>query len=112
MNITRFANDLSVISQLSDTPALTPAELKAKFDESGKVTQDYINNSLIPEIEEELKQVEDNMPNVINDLNSADSESALSAAMGRQLDLNKQNKILVGTEEPSGGNDGDIYIQY
>ena len=112
MNITKFNNNLSVISQLEDTPPLTSAELKAKFDEGCKVTQNYINNTLIPEIEEGLKAVGEDVPTVVDNLNSDDPAAALSAAQGRLLDQTKQNKILFGTEEPSGGNDGDIYIQY
>lgn len=112
MSITRFNNNLSVISQLDDTPTLTPTELKAKFDEGGKVTQDYINNTLIPEIEEGLKTVGEDVPAVVDNLNSDDPKAALSAAQGRLLDQNKQKKILFGSDEPSGGEDGDIYIQY
>lgn len=112
MNITSFTENVSVISQLADNPSLAPAQLKAKFDEGSRLIQDYINKSLIPEIEKGLKDLEEKGPEVINSLSSDSDTDALSAAMGRQLDLNKQNKILVGTEEPSGGNDGDIYIQY
>jgi hypothetical protein len=31
--------------------------------------------------------------------------------MGRLLDQTKQNKIGIGTEPPSGGVEGDIYLQ-
>ena len=30
----------------------------------------------------------------------------------KSLNANKQNKITSGTAEPTGGNDGDIYLQY
>ena len=30
----------------------------------------------------------------------------------KHLNTNKQNKITSGTAEPTGGNDGDIYIKY
>ena len=30
----------------------------------------------------------------------------------KALNANKQNKIKSGTAEPTGGNDGDIYLQY
>lgn len=50
---------------------------------------------------------------VIEDnLTSDSSTSALSAAQGKILNESKQKKISYGTEDPSGGADGDIYIKY
>lgn len=52
--ITNFFKDMDIIAKLDDQPnevgGLTAAELKAKFDEGGKAIQDYINNTLIPEV--------------------------------------------------------------
>lgn len=52
--ITNFLKDMDIIAALDDQPndvgGLTAAELKAKFDEGGKAIQDYINNTLIPEV--------------------------------------------------------------
>lgn len=52
--ITNFTKDMDIITSLDDQPndigGLTAAELKAKFDEGGKAIQEYINNTLIPEV--------------------------------------------------------------
>lgn len=48
------------IQKLPDSPALPPNELKQCFDKAGKDLKDYINDSLIPEIEdadEEVKNI-------------------------------------------------------
>ena len=45
-------------------------------------------------------------------LTSTSSVNALSAAMGKKLNEEKQKKIKYGTAAPSGGSNGDIYIQY
>jgi len=49
---------------------------------------------------------------VIDTLISTSNVAALSANMGRQLNVTKQNVITYGTSAPAGGSDGDIYIQY
>lgn len=56
MAFTQFTKDMDIIGKLSDTPnvddGLTAAQLKEKFDEGGKAVKDYINNELLPELEE------------------------------------------------------------
>lgn len=56
MELTALTQDLYIISQLGDNPNsdnnLSAQELKQKFDESGNLIKNYINNTLIPEIEE------------------------------------------------------------
>ncbi len=42
------------IANLSDKPALTPTELKRKFDEGATGLKSFINETLIPEVETEL----------------------------------------------------------
>ena len=58
MSISQLDNDLGFISALDDEPndegGLTAAQLKAKFDEAGNTIKDYINDTLIPGIEDEV----------------------------------------------------------
>lgn len=55
MSLTLFNKDLDIIAKLEDEPndvgGLGAAQLKAKFDEAGNIIKDYINKTLIPEIE-------------------------------------------------------------
>jgi hypothetical protein len=52
MAIQNFDKDMRIISALSDEPndvgGLTATELKEKFDEGGLALQDFINNILLP----------------------------------------------------------------
>lgn len=54
MSIQTLDSDLNIIQKLDDYPndvgGLSPAELKAKFDEGGLAIQTYINTVLIPQI--------------------------------------------------------------
>lgn len=56
MAITFFTEDLNIIQKLDDQPndvgGLSADELKQKFDESGNKIKDFLNNSLIPELDE------------------------------------------------------------
>ncbi|MBR6351709.1 MAG: hypothetical protein IKR93_05245 [Firmicutes bacterium] len=55
MAFTTFTGEVNNISQLSDTPTLTeglsPDELKARFDLGNVRIKDYINNTLLPQLE-------------------------------------------------------------
>ncbi len=56
MGLTRFTKDMAVIAALDDEPndvgGLSAAELKAKFDEGGKALQTYLNDTLLPALEQ------------------------------------------------------------
>ena len=90
MKLTKCTADLAVIAKLPDSPTETAASLKAKFDQGPRAIGDYLNKTLLPEIDEALTAVEE----------------AVSLIDG------KQDKITVGTSAPAGGADGDIYIWY
>lgn len=90
MKLTKLTADLAVIAKLPDSPTETAASLKAKFDQGPQAIGSYINYTLLPELE------------------------GLAAAVDEAVALvdGKQERIAVGTAEPSGGADGDIYIRY
>ena len=54
MALTAFNEDMDIISKLStypnDTDGLTPEELKARFDQAGKLLKSYINGTLLEEL--------------------------------------------------------------
>jgi hypothetical protein len=115
MAFEKFVGDVNVVSSLDDSPKLTAAELKGKFDETGRTIADYLNHVHLPELDEAFKRIDDKMttiPEIVDSLEDGNTKAALSAAMGKKLNEGKQNKILSGTDKPSGGEDGDIYIRY
>lgn len=64
MALTKFEQDLNIIAKLDDEPndvgGLSAAELKAKFDEGGLTLQKYINEVLIPVLEDLLDSLDKN----------------------------------------------------
>lgn len=115
MALNKFAGDVNVISDLEDSPKLIARDLKAKFDAAGSALAKYLNEDLVPDLDDKFRDIDDqleNIPDIVDSLESDDTKAALSAVMGKKLNEEKQNKILTGTDEPSGGEDGDIYIRY
>lgn len=120
MRLTKLTENLNKISSLPDKPTLQSDELKAVFDEAGNIIKDYINNVLIDEIEKTIsEEIKNSKVKVENVLTSTSIVNALSSAQGKILkDLidgltnSKQKKITSGTSAPSGGSNGDVYIQY
>lgn len=60
------------------------------------------------------KEKLDNLNNTVveNTLNSTSTTNALSVAMGKKLNLEKQNKISYGKSIPTNLENGEIYLQY
>lgn len=58
MALTQFSKDMHIIAALDDEPndvgGLSAAELKAKFDEGGVSVKEYLNETLLPEINQQL----------------------------------------------------------
>lgn len=90
MKLTKLTADLAVIAKLPDSPTETAASLKAKFDQGPRAIGDYLNKTLLPELDEVLTAIDE----------------AVALIDG------KQDRITVGTSAPAGGTDGDIYIWY
>lgn len=90
MAIRKFLDNLNIIGMLSDYPSsedgLTTQEFKNLFDKAGLLIQQYINNTLIPQIE------------------SAIDEGALlqqiSGAINRKLD--KAGGVMTGNIDMNG----------
>ena len=61
MSLTKCEVVTDNIQNLPNSPALSPDELKQTFDKTGKDLKDYINDKLIPEVENNIKRSEDNI---------------------------------------------------
>lgn len=61
MALTPLSANLNIIQGLEDEPnnTLTAAQLKAKFDQDANTIKDYINNTLLPELEANIGLLDD-----------------------------------------------------
>lgn len=103
MSLSKLNSNLNIIASLPDKPTLSVSDLKARFDTGNNLIKSYINDTLIPEIEN------GEIP-LTNNLTSGGTTSALTAEMGKELNNKKQNSINYGTEVPVL-KDGEIFIQ-
>lgn len=111
MALPELTENLNIIQSLPNKPTEEANELKIKFDEAGNIIKVYLNDTLLPAIE---TLISESKISIENTLESESTIKALSALQGKNLkDLinTKQDKISYGSEIPTGGNDGDIYIQ-
>ena len=67
VKITKLSENVSIVSKLDDRPNLDADELKAEFDKGNEIEKNYINNTLIPDIEKGFRETE----NSIQDINSS-----------------------------------------
>lgn len=165
MIIEKFEKDMNVISTLPDEPndvgGLTAEELKGKFDEGGLAIQEYINEVLVPILNDWqvtggsgghviLDKMGNEMPQrtrlmfngtvsddgvktsvefTADDIGAARANhrhstsdittGILGVAYGgtgaSTAPVARRNlgipSISYGTEDPTGGNDGDIYFK-
>lgn len=96
--LARFITNASGISEFSDRR--TYLDFESIYD---KIKTDY--TAVLQELEHALASVEDGSAYVLKESYDSDIEQI-------KADLDsKQKTITTGTSTPTGGNDGDIYIQ-
>ena len=133
MAYTKFNSDLvNIIRSLPDAPTLSATELKIAFDKGSMNLAEYLNSTLTDEIEskdysfevaiERIDSLVQAINNTVNLLNSSvnslltsynlhKSSASHISSSERALWNSKQKKITYGVSAPTGGTDGDIYIQ-
>jgi hypothetical protein len=94
MSLTKYTERTDVISQLSDQPALTSAQLKAKFDESGTKIKNYLNNTLTTEVEQLVATEKSALQTIINTLQT----NITNYISDREKAIYHVGKIVIETE--------------
>lgn len=124
INITNFTENVNNIQALSDRPntadGITAQQLKEKFDKAGSDIKDYINNTLIEELEYYLKEAKSHIENLesssSNYVSNTDERLTNSRKCNNTFDnvltARENLKIKYGTSLPETGEDGDIFFLY
>lgn len=121
INLTNLTANVNNIQALSDRPntadGITAQQLKEKFDKAGADIKDYINNTLIEEIEGYLRQAKSRMETIENNyVENEDSRLTDSRRCNNTFDNYMTSRanlhITYGTALPSTGEDGDIFFLY
>lgn len=105
--LTKFTENVNNIQALSDRPntadGLTSHELKERFDKAGADIKDFLNNTLIPEIEEEFISDDDTR---LTNSRKCNNEFDSPATARDNL------KIKTGTSLPSTVEEDCIFLVY
>ena len=59
MTLTELTQNLNTIQSLADKPAISAKDLKAAFDDAANKIKTYINETLLPELNTALTDLED-----------------------------------------------------
>lgn len=110
MAIEKLSADLNIISKLGDYPladdGLEPDQFKAKFDEAGKIIKQYINELLIPSLDE-LVDVDALLKGILDTTLTKADKAANAKATGTALNA---HKAMIGTVLENAYDCGDFVI--
>lgn len=110
MAIEKLSADLNIISKLGDYPlsddGLEPDQFKAKFDEAGKIIKQYINEVLIPSLDE-LVDVDALLKGILDTTLTKADKAANARATGTALNA---HKAMIGTVLENAYDCGDFVI--
>ena len=110
MAIEKLSADLNIISKLGDYPlsddGLEPDQFKAKFDEAGKLIKQYINEVLIPSLDE-LVDVDALLKGILDTTLTKADKAANAKATGTALNT---HKAMIGTVLENAYDCGDFVI--
>lgn len=122
INITNLTANVNNIQALSDRPntadGITAQQLKEKFDKAGADIKDYVNNTLIEELEYYLNQLKTHIETIENSGYITESDSRLTNSrkcnntFDNSLTARGNLKISYGSSLPETGEDGDIFFLY
>lgn len=128
MALTEFSKNMNYIQTLPDQPTETAEELKQKFDQAGNDIKNFLNETLTKEIDELISKLNSSkisLSMIVNDLTTGGENKVASAntvvllnnaitdieSTIEELGTGATINISTGTATPTGGTNGDIYIQ-
>ena len=110
MAIKKLSADLNIISKLGDYPladdGLEPDQFKSKFDEAGKLIKQYINEVLVPSVDE-LVDVDALLKGILDTTLTKADKAANAKATGTALNT---HKAMIGTVLENAYDCGDFVI--
>lgn len=118
-NLTPLTENLNTIQSLADKPAVESDELKALFDLSSNKIKEYINDTLVSELNTILTNLQNQdttLENAINSVstiaNKATTDITTINNTLATLKSGATTKITIGSSVPSSLSNGEVYFQY
>lgn len=133
MALSELTANLNIHQSLPDQPALTADELKEEFDKAGNLIKEYLNGTLLSELNgiiNSLQNKDTNIDGTISNLQRIVGEATTNVT-NIQKSINTINtnitsiqykvnnyksgattKITIGSSVPSSLANGEVYFQY
>lgn len=119
MALTELTANMNIHQSLPDQPALTADELKAKFDEGANLIKEYLNETLLTELNgliTALQNKDTTIETALNNLQTIVNEATTNITSITNtisgLKSGATTKITIGSSVPSILENGEIYLQY
>ena len=119
MALTELTANMNIHQSLPDQPALTADELKVEFDKAANLIKEYLNETLLTELNGLITALQNKDTTIETALNSIQTivneattniTSITNTISG--LKSGATTKITIGSSVPSSLENGEIYLQY
>lgn len=112
MALTELTANLNVHQSNPDKPAMSATELKRNFDSAPNSIKEYINETLLPELNTIITNLQNGSTSVNQAITSLQTTvNSLSTTMAG-LKSGATTKITIGSSVPSTLENGEVYLQY
>lgn len=118
MELNTLTSDLDIIQKLDDQPndvgGLTPAELKAVFDRAGNIIKNYLNGTLVPQIQDfvdiadRLNEMLNGIDGVLNVLENDSAKLVTGKAVSEAMQKSGFGDMMQATYDTN--NDGKVDV--
>lgn len=112
MALTELTANLNIIQSLSDQPALSADELKQNFDAGANSIKTYINETLLPELNTLITNLQNGNSSTVAIVNNLKSIVTEISTKVDNLKSGANTKITIGSSVPTSLEDGEVYLQY
>lgn len=119
MSLPELTENLNVHQSLPDKPALNSDELKRKFDEAPNAIKEYVNETLLPELNSILTSLQNkdvSLETAVGILQTTITEAVANITSIQTtiagLKSGATTKITIGSSIPSNLENGEVYFQY
>ena len=116
MALTQFTENVNNIQALSDRPneldGLTSAELKQRFDKAGADIKNYLNNTLLAELDTKFETIPTSETTVLTNDPRLSNARQCNNTFTNWATARQNLKILYGTSLPQTADNGTIFLLY
>lgn len=97
VQLTKFTEDMNKVSSLADQPTITSTALKAKFDEGGQKIKEYLNGTLVDEVQDAFQDLEGEIQDALEQI-----QTLLDALTAENISYDNTSSGMTATNVQAG----------